>query len=305
VTAATPTPPGGGRVVLLDHLKRVAQQAIHSAQQKGLSPSALGIATAGWVNNLSGQVVYATENLPGWTGTPIAAELESATGLPVGVETDANAQALAEKQFGSGQNINDFVCITLGTGVGGGCVTGGRLHRGSHYFANALGHITLVPEGAPCTCGKNGCLEAYANAAALLRFAGGKYKTAEEIIHAANQGDPQAAKAIQTLAGHLATGLASIIHILDPEMVILSGGITENNSLLLEPLRKELQSRVSVWDLRQVQIQISRLGYFSGVLGAVAALLEKLERDAVAHYQLSMQSPTSFAPTGSGSGCLP
>jgi glucokinase-like ROK family protein len=297
-SAAVPTPAGGGRQVLLDHLKRVAFQALQSAQAKGLSPAGLGIATAGWVDNLTGRVAYATENLPGWTGTPIAQELQSATSLPVAVENDANALALAEKQFGSGRKVDNFVCITLGTGVGGGCIIGGKLHRGSHYFANALGHITLVPEGVPCTCGKKGCLEAYANASALLRFAGDKYKTAEEVIAAASQGNPAAVRAVQTLAAHLATGVACIIHILDPEMVILSGGIMENNSLLLEHFQKELQGRVSVWDLRKIQIQISRLGYFSGVLGAVAALLEKLERDAAAQNQLSMQSPTSITPRG-------
>jgi glucokinase-like ROK family protein len=293
-SAVVPTPAGGGRAVLLDHLKGVAQQALHSAQQKGIAPSALGIATAGWVDHLSGRVAYATENLPGWTGTPIAAELESATGLPVAVENDANALALAEKQFGSGKNVSDFVCITLGTGIGGGCIMEGRLHRGPHYFANALGHITLVPEGIPCTCGKRGCLEAYANATALLRYAGSRYLKAEEVIGAANRGVPEAACAIETMAGHLAAGLASIIHVLDPEMVILSGGITENNPLLLQYFQQELQSLVSVWELRKIQIQVSQLGYYGGVLGAVAALMEKLERDATTQYQLSMQSPTSF-----------
>ena len=295
-TAVIPTPAGGGRQVLLDHLKAVAQQCLLTAEQKSFSPSALGIATAGWVDFYSGRVAYATENLPGWTGTPIAEELEGATGLPVAVENDANALALAERQFGVGRTMRDFVCLTLGTGVGGGCIIGGSLNRGPHFFANALGHITLVPGGHPCTCGKRGCLETYANAAALIRFAQGAFKTAEEVIAAGQAGDAVAAEAIRILAGHLATGTASIIQILDPEMVILSGGIIENNSLLLRHFQEELQSRVPVWEHRNLQVQASRLGYFSGVLGAVAAVLEKLERDAQARFRLSMQSPTSFLP---------
>ena len=295
-TAVVPTPAGGGRQVLIDHLKSVARQCMLTARQKGITPSALGIATAGWVDFYTGQVVYATENLPGWTGTPIAEELEEATGLPVAVENDANALALAERQFGVGRTVRDFVCLTLGTGVGGGCVIGGGLNRGPHFFANALGHITLVPDGHPCTCGKRGCLEAYANASALLRFAGGRFKDAEEVITAAQAGDAAASEAIRALAGHLAAGVVSIIQILDPEMIILSGGIVENNPLLLQHFQNGLKSGVPVWKHRRIQVQVSRLGYFSGVLGAVAAVLEKIERDAVTRIQFTMQSPTSFIP---------
>ncbi len=299
-TSVVPTPSGGGRQVLLDHLKSLARQCVLTAHQKGISPSALGIATAGWVDFRTGRVAYATENLPGWTGTPIAEELEGSTGLPVAVENDANALALAEKQFGVGRTVRDFVCLTLGTGIGGGCVIGGSLNRGPHFFANALGHITLVPDGHPCTCGKRGCLEAYTNASALLRFAKGSFQDAEEVIAAALAGDLAAANAIRVLAGHLAAGVASIIQILDPEMIILSGGIAENNPLLLQHFQNELQAGVSVWEQRKIQVQVSRLGYFSGVLGAVAAVLEKIERDARERFQLTMRSPTSYAP-GQGS----
>jgi N-acetylmannosamine-6-phosphate 2-epimerase/N-acetylmannosamine kinase len=295
-TTVVPTPAGGGRQILLDHLKSLARQCMLTARQKGMVPSALGIATAGWVDFHTGRVAYATENLPGWTGTPIAEELEKSTGLPVAVENDANALALAEKKFGVGRTVRDFVCLTLGTGIGGGCIIGGSLNRGPHFFANALGHITLVPDGYPCTCGKRGCLEAYANASALLRFANGSFKDAEEVIAAARTGDAAAANAIGVLAGHLAAGVASIIQILDPEMIILSGGIVENNPLLLQYFQNELQSGVSVWEQRKIQIQVSRLGYFSGVLGAVAAALEKIERDARERFQITMRSPTSLAP---------
>ncbi len=173
---------------------------------------------------------------------------------------------------------------------------GGSLNRGPHFFANALGHITLVPDGHPCSCGKRGCLEAYANASALLRFAGGSFKDAEQAIAAAQAGDSAAADAIRTLAGHLAAGVTSIIQILDPEMIILSGGIVENNPLLLHHFQNGLKSGVPVWEQRRIQVQVSCLGYFSGVLGAVAAVLEKIERDTRARSQFAMQSPTSLVP---------
>ncbi|HEX8985136.1 MAG TPA: putative N-acetylmannosamine-6-phosphate 2-epimerase, partial [Bryobacteraceae bacterium] len=162
-SAVAPTPVGGGRDVLLAHLKRVAGSAAGLAHEAGVEPSVLGIATAGWVDFKTGHIVYATENLPGWTDTPVADELAASTGLPVAVENDANALAMAEKHFGAGRDLDDFICITLGTGVGGGCYVGGQLSRGAHFFANGLGHITMDVNGPPCTCGRRGCLEVYAN----------------------------------------------------------------------------------------------------------------------------------------------
>jgi glucokinase len=101
----------------------------------------------------------------------IKKELVEAVHMPVAVENDANALAVAEKAFGRARHAGTFVCITLGTGVGGGCYADGRLQRGAHFFANGLGHIQLDASGPPCTCGQSGCLETYTNAAALMRYA--------------------------------------------------------------------------------------------------------------------------------------
>jgi glucokinase len=237
---------------------------------------ALGVATAGWVDRASGRVAYATENLPGWTGTPVAAELEAEIDLPVAVENDANAAAVAEKHFGAAREAADFVCITLGTGVGGGCYIGGRLNTGRHFFANALGHICIEPHGLPCTCGRNGCLEVYSNAAALVRFAGEPaLDTAEKVIQAANAGRAAARRAIRVYAGYLAAGCATIVHILDPQMIVLTGGVAQENPALLEDLRDELGRRVMVWHQRGLELRTSPLGYYAGVLGAAAIAMEK------------------------------
>ena len=269
--SVTPTPWNAGRQALLKHLEQSATACRDEARARGLAPEAIGLATAGWVEPVSGEIVYATENLPGWTGANPAEYLRSALGLPVAVENDANALAVAEKCFGAAQDATDFVCITLGTGVGGGCYIGGRLNRGRHCFANALGHIPTVAGGPRCTCGKQGCLEYYANAAALLRYAArGNFATCEDVIAAAHDGDPVAQCAVETLARHLATGCSAIINLLDPELLILAGGLVQNNSLLLRVLEEELASRVTVWDERRLRLQASALGYSAGVLGAAA-----------------------------------
>jgi N-acetylmannosamine-6-phosphate 2-epimerase / N-acetylmannosamine kinase len=267
---STPTPWNEGREALLDHLEKCASTCRTEARARGLEPEALGLATAGWVDPESGEIVYATENLPGWTGANPGLHLKK-LGLPARVENDANALAVAEKHFGAAKTATDFVCLTLGTGVGGGCYIGGRLNRGRHFFANALGHIPVVPGGLPCTCGKSGCLEAYANATALLRYAGaGNFASCEDVGAAANSGDETARSAIKTLAEYLGMGCASIINVLDPEMLILAGGLAQNNPLLVRMLTDELEKRVTVWPERRLQIRASGLGYWAGVLGAAA-----------------------------------
>ena len=269
--SAAPTPWNGGRTGLLEHLEKCVATGMGVARDRGIEPAAIGLATAGWVDPNSGEVVYATENLPEWTGANPAAFLGEVFGLPVAVENDANALAVAEKHFGAAKNASDFVCITLGTGVGGGAYIGGRLNRGRHFFANALGHIPIVPGGALCTCGKSGCLELYANASALMRYAAsGNYESCEALIDAANSGDSTAQGAIRVLAGYLAIGCASLVNLLDPEMLILGGGLAQNNPLLISALTEELAKRVTAWPQRQLQVQVSALGYSAGVLGAAA-----------------------------------
>jgi N-acetylmannosamine-6-phosphate 2-epimerase / N-acetylmannosamine kinase len=275
--SAAPTPWEGGKVVLLEHLRQTAATCLGEARSRALAPEALGLATAGWVDPQAGRVVFATGNLPGWTGAEPGASLHQAFGLPVTVENDANALAIGEKHFGIARGESDFVCITLGTGVGGGCYVGGRLNRGSHFFANAIGHMPIESGGLPCTCGLSGCLESYTNARALLRYAGeGDFTSGEEVIAAANAGNSTAQRAILSLAKYLAIGCAFIVQLLDPDLLILAGGLAQNNPLLLSALAENLAERVTVWQQRKLRIAASSLGYSAGVLGAAAVAAEGL-----------------------------
>jgi predicted NBD/HSP70 family sugar kinase len=270
-----PTPASAGREGLLDHLKRTAAACAQQAATAGIVARALGVATAGWVDRRTGVVAYATENLPGWTGTPIAAELAPILGLPVAVENDANALAVGEKHFGLAKTASDFVCFTLGTGVGGGCYTANRLHRGRHSFANAIGHIPIARTGPMCSCGRKGCLEVFANAAALVRYSGDEFSDPQAVIAAANAGEAAARRAIRRLAEYLAAGAAAVIHLLDPELLIFSGGLVERNPLLLDFLRERLPREVTDWERRRVAVRASELGYYGGVFGAAAVAAEE------------------------------
>jgi N-acetylmannosamine-6-phosphate 2-epimerase/N-acetylmannosamine kinase len=281
-SSVNPTPAQEGREAVMQQLKKVVRDCLAEARERGIAPTGVGVATAGWVNSVTGEVIYGTDNLPGWTGTRVGPELQDTCGLPVAVENDANALAIGEHHYGAARGVDNFICITLGTGVGCGIYLGGRLHRGAHSLANALGHIQIESEGPPCTCGKQGCVETYANAAALVRYAGeSDLASAKEIIAAANSGDPSARNAVRTYARFLALGCVSLIHLLDASLLIFSGGITEDNPALLSDLQEELAKRLLLFGERHLQIRVSQLGYFSGVLGAAATASERMHRNGL------------------------
>lgn len=273
---SSPTPARAGREALLDQLVQMARQGIELSRQAGTPARGVGIATAGWVDRATGRVIYATDNLLGWTGAPITATVSAAVGLPVAAENDANAFAIAERRFGLGRGIDDFVCLTLGTGLGGGCYVGGRLNRGAHSLANSIGHISIEHEGLPCNCGGRGCLECYANAAALLRYAGEPAFSSAEALIAAAACEPRAREAIRKFAEHLATGILTLVHLLDCRLVIVAGGLASDNPFLFDDLREIAGRRLIGRAYRSVDIRPSELGYFAGVLGAAAVAFDDL-----------------------------
>jgi glucokinase len=279
-SGACPTPAMAGQCGLLQHLGDVVDRCLSAAAEEGVPIGAIGVATAGWVDPREGGVIYATGNLPGWSGARIRCELERRSGLPVAVENDANAMAVAERHFGLGRSVDNFLCLTLGTGVGGGCYTGGRLNRGANFLGNAFGHIRIEPNGLPCTCGQSGCLEPYANAAALVRYAGPGFSTAHDVTRAALAGDMAALAAMRTYAGYVARGLATLIHVLDPELIVLSGGIAQDNHLLLEEIDQGLRKLVIGWEKRRLRLELSEVACHGGVIGAAAIASESRAQHA-------------------------
>ena len=274
-SATTATPAQEGAEAVIRQLRQVAQNCLDEAYGRGITPAAIGLATASWVNPQTGRVIYATDNLRGWTGAAPAQALQEAFDLPVTVINDGNAAAVAERHFGAARGVDDFLCLTLGTGVGGGMYLGGRLHQGAHFVANAIGHLQIEADGLPCTCGKRGCLEVYGNATALVRYSMGGFSSAAEIIRAARAGDRLACHAIRTLAQHLVKGCAAAIHLLDPSLLVLAGGLTQNNPLLLEFLQQELTGALLSPELRRLKVCYSQLGYEAGVIGAAAVAKER------------------------------
>lgn len=261
---------GEGRAGVLAQLAETAARLAAEAAERELAPLAVGIATPGWPDPATGEILFGTGNLPQWTGARLREAVALAAGVPVFVENDANSAAVGERCFGAARGVDTFICLTAGTGIGGGCFAGGCLLRGGRFQGNQLGHIVIEPDGLPCTCGQRGCVEQYANSEALQRYAGHPAGGVRETIAAARSGDPRARAAIATVAREMARGLVPVVQVLDPELIVLAGGIAQENPLLAEELSAELGKRVPNGPMRRVEVRISALGYHGGVRGAGA-----------------------------------
>ncbi len=232
---------------------------------------AVGVGAAGYVDAARSTVLFAPNLV--WRDEPLRAEVADRLGLPVVVENDANAAAWAEHRFGAGRGVRDLVAVTVGTGLGGGIVTGGRLHRGRAGLAGEAGHIRVVPDGRPCGCGNRGCWEQYCSGAALLREARARGRTdladGPAVTAAARAGDPAAVAAFEAVGSWLGQGLADLAAVLDPGRFVVGGGVSDAGDLLLAPARRRFaESVIGRAQRPPVDIVAAQLGSRAGVVGA-------------------------------------
>ncbi|MBN2184970.1 MAG: ROK family protein [Candidatus Krumholzibacteriota bacterium] len=245
-----------------------------------------GIGCAGLIDAEKGFLYY-SPNLPEWVDTDLGRIFAERLDLPVTVENDVNCAAWAEYKMGSGRDSRYFVCITLGTGVGGGIVIDGRLYRGWRGFAAEIGHQVIMADGPVCSCGNRGCLEALVGAAAIVdRYlkqddrpdsqSSGKGKiSVKDIYEAAGAGDQRAAKALEETGKILGIGLANIANILDPELIAVGGGVSGSGDMILEPARITMKEHLIGDILSPVRVVPAELGNKASFLGAALLALEK------------------------------
>jgi glucokinase len=252
---------------------------------------ALGVGVAALVDR-DGTTRYAP-NIPGMVDAPLRRALIDAVGMPVAVDNDANAAAWGEAVHGAARGVDDALVITLGTGVGGGIIAGGRVYRGAHGFAAEVGHWQFERGGPRCACGEPGHWEACASGHALGRLGreaaeagrapalvaeiGGDATriSGVEVTIAAEAGDADALAILDAWAFDVALGFAGLVNILDPELIVVSGGLVDVGELLLEPLRRAFAGRVEGAAYRPpVPIVAARLGELAGVVGAAALARE-------------------------------
>lgn len=254
---------------------------------------AIGVGAAGLVDANEG-VLRFSPNLA-WRELPIARRITDALGIPCQVDNDANAAAWGEWRFGAGRGYRHMFLVTVGTGIGGGIVAGRRLFRGAHGFAAEVGHIIVEPGGPPCGCGNRGCWEQVASGAAIGRLgrevarehprstlaglAGGDPEavTGVMVTAAAGQGDDLAIGILAEVGRRLGEGIAGFVNALDPQVVVVGGGVAEAGDLILAPARVAFEASVEGVDHRpSVPIVAAQLGNDAGAIGAATLALEEL-----------------------------
>lgn len=229
----------------------------------------LGLGVPGHFDRDSGQILL-FPNLPGdWEGFPLRARVESGLGIPTWMINDARAFTLAEGILGAGKGCDTLACITLGTGVGGGIMIQGKLHRGAFGVAGEIGHQTIIPDGPPCGCGNRGCVEALARADVLADLAG--KATAAEVFEAAKLGEPESTAAIAQVAGTLGIALSNVVTLIGPDRIVVGGGIAEAGDLVLGPIKEAVKSRVTLVPTEKIEIVPAHFGRFAGAVGAALA----------------------------------
>ena len=264
-----------------------------NALAAGVEVVATGVAAAGFIDADRANIVYAP-NLS-WRNEPFKAKLASRLSMPVFIDNDANAAGWAEYRFGAGAGVRHMVMLTIGTGVGGAVIVDGRMLRGGFGIAAELGHINVEPNGVLCGCGQNGCLESYGSGTALLKAAkvlaaagtpeGSRLAALEaengsltgvEVYQAIVEGDPGAVRLLSELGSVLGRAIASITAVLDPELVVIGGGVSQAGELLVGPIRESFLNHLSARGYRpELRIETAKLVNDAGVVGA--ADLARLE----------------------------
>jgi glucokinase len=247
---------------------------------------AVGIGAAGWIANDHATVLFSPHLA--WRNEPLRDSLTERIALPLIVENDANAAAWAEYRFGAARDEKVVVCVTLGTGIGGGLVIDGSVYRGAYGIAAEYGHMTLVPDGRRCACGNLGCWEMYASGRALARdareLAEQSPMAAERMLELAGSvdgltgpivtasaaaGDPAAQSICTTMGRWLGRGLANLAAVLDPSMFVLGGGVSEAGDILLRPAREEFAHSLTGRGFRPAAaVELVALGPEAGLIGA-------------------------------------
>lgn len=269
----TGAPDGAERVI-----RRMADAA-SAACDRWPGVRTLGVGVPGLYRAADGVTTFLPNLGADWEGQPLGAPLREALGIPVTLINDARAFGLAELRLGAGRGCDTMVGLTLGSGVGGVIVVGGRVHVGHDGTAGEAGHQTLQPDGPPCTCGNRGCLEAFARADVIAEACG--TTTVEEAVAAARAGDARALDGLRHTAAWLGIGIANLVVLLTPDRVVLGGGVAGAGELLLEPIRDEVRRRVHVTDLDRVEIVTAELGTWAGAMGAGVHGAEAMARAAV------------------------
>jgi len=273
------TPNNGRREDILDAITGSVERCV-SETRGGTRISAFGAAVPAIVNSRDG-IILRSPNLPVLNGFEFASHFREKLGMPVVLENDANSAAVGENWKGASRGIENSICVTLGTGVGGGIIIDGKLLRGVDGTAGEIGHIAVEPEGHPCGCGSKGCVEQYSSAIAIKRLvtelsqrfpdsvlSGETDVTPLMVYEAGLAGDKLSLEVFRSFATYLGIALGGLVNVLNPEAIVLGGGVSAGWDLFIDDLRAEITRRAFPHPAERVRLMRSELGDDAGIVGA-------------------------------------
>jgi glucokinase len=270
------TPVAEGPDAVVSRLGAVGGEAM----ERSPGVVSVGIGIPGLYDPVAGTTRFLVNFPGGWPGVPVAGPVGAALGLPAPLINDARAFGLAELRAGAARGASSMVGLTLGTGIGGVIAIDGRVHQGHDGTGGELGHQTLEPDGPLCGCGNRGCLEAFARADRIAAACG--TATAEAAVEAARAGDPRAVAGLLVVGRYLGIGIANMIAVITPDVVVIGGGISAAFDLLRAPIEAELRERVRTTALELVRLVPAELGTWAGAIGAAIHGAEGVTREDTA-----------------------
>lgn len=273
---------------IFENIYSAIHELLEEAKREKESVLAIGIGSPGSIHFEKGKLIGKTPNIESWANAPIKKNIENRFNITTWVDNDANVVALAESRLGAGKGFANALCLTLGTGIGGGLILDNQLHRGAHHSAAEVGHTIVEFDGRPCNCGNRGCLEAYTAAPAIVERYRKKLKrtgltynvselTTEFIFEKAELSEDLARQTIEETCNYLGAGIASIVNVVDPDVVIVGGGVSDAGPEFvqrIEDVVKEYSIKAIAKDLKVVK---ATLGNDAGVAGAILLAAENTE----------------------------
>lgn len=261
--------------LILKIIQNSISEALKYTKKEKIKISAIGLGTPGCVDINNGYLMGNTPNFKYWRDVDIKKYLAKHFDIPIFIDNDANAMAFGEFLFGAGKNFSDIICITLGTGIGGGIIINKKLFRGSRFAGAELGHMSIHYDGKKCRCGGTGCWELYASATAMIenyisKSSTTKSITTREIFNQYKKGDELACEVVQHEVEMIAAGIANLVNIFNPERIIIGGGLSQAGQWFIDKIKKVLKKRAMKESLNSVKIFSAELGNKAGWLGAAA-----------------------------------
>lgn len=263
---------------LIRVIVKVINKIIETYRIKRADVLGIGLGLPGPIDIRKG-IVHFFPNIPGWKEVPFRRILHLRLGLPVFLDNDANLMSLAEYKLGSGRGFKNALCITLGTGVGGGLIIEGKLYRGANFAAGELGHMPINENGPSCNCGGRGCLEAYIGNNKILATAKKLFKrniSLEEVSRLAKKKNRKAIAIWHSVAEHLGIALSGAVNLFNPDVIIIGGGVSGAGSILLNKVKKVILERAMPVQARGAAVFKAKLGSDAGLIGAAILVKEKL-----------------------------